>query len=65
MAATHGTGYGAPVKEPDDYPFAKMSISHEIIRSRRHKAGPLALGSTVAWPESNCYFHSLAFNTTS
>ena len=34
MAATHGTRYGVPVKELDDSHFAKMSLSHDIIRSR-------------------------------
>jgi hypothetical protein len=38
MAATYGNGYGAPVKEPDDHRFSKMSLSHDIIRSRQFKA---------------------------
>jgi hypothetical protein len=38
MAAIRGTGYGVPVKEPDNYPIMKMSLPHDIIRSRRLKA---------------------------
>jgi hypothetical protein len=37
MAAAHGTGYGAPTKEPDDHPYANMSPSHDIVRSQRPK----------------------------
>jgi hypothetical protein len=65
MAITHGTGYGVPVKGPHDHPFAKMSLSHDIIRSRRLKACLVTYGFLVARPESNCYSHSLAVSKTS